>query len=91
MLGSTSHLSPLSCSSSADLSQQAYSNAPYTASAATYNPYASADYMNAAKAVTVATRPTPYSRNMDYPTYHPRMNGLYQRSTPLGTYGYEAR
>ena len=94
MLGSTSLAgglhAPLTCTSSADLSQQQYSAAQYSG-AATYNPYATDSYMSAAKAAAVATRPTPYSRNMDYPTYHhPRMNGLYQRPG-LGTYGYEAR
>ena len=92
MLGSSSLAgglhAPLTCTSSADLSQQQYSGT--YSGAATYNPYATDSYMTAAKAA-VATRPSPYSRNMDYPTYHhPRMNGLYQRPG-LGTYGYETR
>ncbi len=59
-----------------------YSNAYSTY---TYNPYAADSYMNAAK-----SRSTPYSRNMEYAAYHPRMNGLYPRSN-LGYPGYEAR
>ena len=94
MLGSASLAgglhAPLTCTSSADLSQQAYAGTGNYSGAATYSHYATDSYMSAAKAA-VASRPTPYSRNMDYPTYHhPRMNGLYQRPG-LGTYGYETR
>ena len=70
---------PLTCATDQHQSTTTYAN-----SYSSYNPYTTESYMNVAK-----QRPAPYSRNMDYPTYHPRMNGLYPRSN-LG-YGYEAR
>lgn len=71
---------PLTCATDAQLQ----ATTTYTNSYSAYSPYATDSYMSAAK-----QRPTPYSRNMDYPTYHPRVNGIYPRSN-LG-YGYEAR
>ncbi|CAH1802356.1 unnamed protein product [Owenia fusiformis] len=52
-------------------------------------PMYSDNYFSAAK-----YRPNPYSRNMDYPAYHSRVNGtscIYPRPNPIGYNNYEAR
>ncbi|XP_041349018.1 T-box transcription factor TBX10-like isoform X2 [Gigantopelta aegis] len=51
----------------------------------TYAPYTSDSYMAASKA-----RPNPYTRNMEYPSYTPRVKGFYPSTNNFG-YGFENR